>query len=132
MKIIKNNKLLTQIFKFLIVGGMAFVIDYSLLYILTDIINIHYFISSIISFTISFIFNYIASIKWVFKAKKQTPRELFIFLTLSLIGLGINQLIMYAGVDIFKVYYMITKIVATAVVMVFNFITRKIFIEEKE
>ena len=48
-----------------------------------------------------------------------------------MIGLGINQLIMYVGVEIFHIYYMFTKIFATAVVMVYNFITRKIFIEGK-
>jgi putative flippase GtrA len=46
-----------------------------------------------------------------------------IFIILSVIGLGINQLVMWIAVDIFKMFYMIAKIGATAIVMVYNFIT---------
>ncbi len=127
----KNQKLVNQILKFGVVGVIAFLIDYGLLYILTEYANIYYLISSIISFTVSLIFNYILSIKWVFDVtKKQTYKEVIVFVVLSVIGLGINQLVMYLGSDIMHIYYMLTKLVATAIVMVWNFITRKIFIEK--
>ncbi len=130
----KNKKLFTQIFRFLIIGGTAFVIDYALLYILTEYFDIYYLISSTISFIVSLIFNYIASIKWVFKTKEEDSqtKKLTIFITLSIIGLGINQLIMWTLSDLLTIYYMISKIVATAVVMCWNFITRKIFLEKKD
>jgi putative flippase GtrA len=49
---------------------------------------------------------------------------------LSVIGLGINQLIMWVLVDKAGIFYMISKIAATIVVSVYNFITRKIFLEK--
>lgn len=126
-----KNKLLNQILKFGLVGGTAFVIDYVLLYFCTEFLHIHYLISSIISFTVSVIFNYILSIKWIFDVKKkQDVKDFVIFIILSVIGLGINSLIMYVMVEKFGVYYMLSKIVSTAVVMVYNFITRKIFVEK--
>lgn len=126
-----KNKLLNQILKFGLVGGTAFVIDYVLLYFCTEFLHIHYLISSIISFTVSVIFNYILSIKWIFDVKKkQDVKDFVIFIILSVIGLGINSLIMYVMVEKFGVYYMFSKIVSTAVVMVYNFITRKIFVEK--
>lgn len=126
-----KNKLLNQILKFGLVGGTAFVIDYVLLYFCTEFLHIHYLISSIISFTVSVIFNYILSIKWVFDVKKkQDVKDFVIFIILSVVGLGINSLIMYVMVEKFGVYYMLSKIVSTAVVMVYNFITRKIFVEK--
>ena len=128
---IYKNKLLNQILKSGLVGGTAFVIDYVLLYFCTEFLHIHYLISSIISFTVSVIFNYILSIKWVFDVKKkQDVKDFVIFIILSVIGLGINSLIMYVMVEKFGVYYMLSKIVSTAVVMVYNFITRKIFVEK--
>ena len=132
MNILNNHKkLFQQIFKFAIVGGLAFLIDYCLLFILTEFINIHYLISSIISFIVSLIFNYVLSIKWVFDVtKKQTYKEIIVFVILSVIGLGINQLIMYVGVDKLSIHYMIIKLLATVIVMIWNFITRKIFIEK--
>lgn len=129
--IIFKNKLLNQIFKFGLVGGTAFVIDYVLLYLCTDFLDIHYLVSSIISFTVSVIFNYILSVKWVFDVKtKQDTSDFIVFIILSVIGLGINSLIMYVMVEIFDVYYMLSKIVSTAVVMIYNFVTRKMFIEK--
>lgn len=127
----KNKKLINQILKFGVVGGLAFLIDYGLLYFLTEFCNIYYMISSIISFTVSLIFNYILSIKWVFDVrKKQTYKEVIVFVLLSVFGLLINQLVMYVGSDLLNIYYMITKLVATFIVMVWNFVTRKIFIEK--
>lgn len=125
-----NKKLINQILKFGIVGGMAFLIDYSILFILTEFVGIPSLISAAISFIVSVIFNYILSIKWVFDVnKKQTSKDIVIFMILSTIGLGINELIIWLG-NIIGIYYMISKIVATAIVMVYNFITRKIFVEK--
>lgn len=125
-----SKPLLKQIMAFLVVGGIAFTIDYALLYILTDFIHIHYFISSMISFTVSLIFNYIFSMKYVFKIEKETPKSFSIFVILSVIGLLINQGIMYVGVDLLSLYYMLVKIIATGIVMVFNFVSKKLTLEK--
>ncbi len=125
-----NNKLLNQILKFGVVGGLAFIIDYGILYLLTEFCGIPSLLSAAISFIVSVIFNYILSIKWVFDVnKKQTANDIIVFMVLSTIGLGINELIIYIG-NILGIYYMISKIGATAIVMVYNFITRKIFVEK--
>lgn len=125
------NKLFKQIIKFGVVGGIAFIIDYSLLFILTELTPLTYFYASIISFIVSLTFNYILSIKWVFDVnKKQDISDIIIFVALSVVGLLINQIIMYIFVEKVHIYYMITKIISTIVVMIYNFITRKIFIEK--
>lgn len=130
-----NNKrnLFVQIVKFGFVGGTAFLIDAGVLFALTEFCDVHYLISGAISFTVSVVYNYILSIKWVFDAKKNASksRELMVFIGLSVLGLGINQVIMWCMVDMLHIYYMLSKIVATAIVMVYNFITRKLFIERK-
>ena len=125
------KKIINQLFKFGIVGGIAFVIDYGLLYLLTEKIGIYYLVSSLISFSVSVIFNYIASVLWVFDVDKEKSkvRNFIYFIGLSIVGLGINELIMWGGVGKLHIYYMLVKLFATAVVMVFNFITRKMFLE---
>ena len=127
-----NNKLFAQIIKFGFVGGTSFVIDAGILFLLTGFCGIHYLLSGAISFTASVIYNYMLSIKWVFDAKKDVNKvqELAVFIGLSVIGLGLNQLLMWLFVDIFHIYYMLSKIIATAIVMVYNFVTRKLFIEK--
>lgn len=125
------KNLIKQLFRFGIVGGIAFLIDYSVLFICTEYLGIYYLISSFISFTVSTVFNYIASVRWVFDVdqKKSQRRNFVLFIVFSVIGLGINQCIMWFGVEKLDLYYMLVKIGATAIVMVFNFVTRKLFLE---
>ena len=126
-----HSKLFKQLFRFGVVGGLAFLIDAGLLYILTEFCHIYYLISSVISFIVSLAFNYVLSIIWVFDVKKkQTYKEVLLFTILSVVGLGINQLVMFLGVDLLNIYYMLCKIISTIIVMIYNFITRKIFIEK--
>lgn len=124
------KKLFEQIVKFGLVGFLCFFIDYGIMVFLTEIININYLSSSGISFTVSVIVNYVLSLTFVFDTKKGNKiKEFVIFVVLSVIGLGINQVLMWFCVDILGIFYMISKIGATAVVMVYNFITRKLVLE---
>ena len=97
-------------------------------------------------FVISVIINYLLSMKYVFERKDNMSRrrEFIVFTVLSLIGLGINEAIIKVSIDVLYENIMwlknllspalVTagaKIVATGIVMVYNFITRKIFLEKK-
>ena len=130
---IKNNKLLSQILRFGVVGGIAFLIDYGVLILCKEVFHINVLLSAAIAFTISVIFNYILSIKWVFDVsqKKSSKKTFLLFIIFSIIGLGLTEIIMYVGTDLININYLIVKIIATGIVMIFNFITRKIFLEKK-
>ena len=125
------KKLLAQIMKFGIVGVIAFVIDYGLMIVLTELFGVNYLLSTTISFIVSVIFNYLASMRFVFAHKEglSRRREFIIFVALSVVGLGLNDLLRWVGPSLLGVDYRITKIVVTAIVMVYNFITRKIFLD---
>ena len=127
-----KKELLNQIFKFIIVGGIATIIDWVIFYILNSIFKINPLISNIFSFSISLIYNYIASVKWVFVvSKKKNKKRIFIeFVFLSIIGLLLSEFIIWILVDKLLINSLISKIISTAIVMVFNFITRKIFLED--
>ena len=124
------KKLINQILKFGVVGGIAFVIDYGILFLLAKVIGLNELISAAISFIISLTFNYFLSTKWVFEAKKKKPKEVIIFVLLSVVGLGINEVLIYLGTKKLGLDVMIVKLFATAIVMVYNFITRKLIIEK--
>lgn len=126
-----KNNLVSQILRFLIVGGTAFVIDYVTLYIFTEFFNINFLISTALAFIISVIFNYIASIFWVFNVdvNKNSKQTFVIFIFLSIVGLLITEVIMWFGVNVININYLLVKIFATGIVMIFNFITRKLFLE---
>lgn len=128
------RKLIEQIMKYGVVGVIAFVIDFGVMVFLTEVFGIDPVISATVSFIISVIFNYAASMRYVFSHREgmSRTREFVIFVVLSAIGLGINDLLIWAGTDLASFDYRLVKIFATAVVMVWNFVTRKIFLEGEE
>jgi putative flippase GtrA len=121
-----------QIRNFLIVGGVAFFIDYSILFGMTSILGINYLIANCISFTISMIVNYILNLKFVFKADDNNINNFLKFIIIAILGLIINQIVMWVLTTNIGVYYLTSKIVATLLVMIWNFIMRKIFLEKRE
>ena len=127
------KKLSGQILKFGVVGALAFVIDYSLLIFCTERLGINYLISGAIAFSVAVIFNYILSMLWVYDTSgnsQDKKMQLVIFIILSVIGLGLTELLMWIGTDLLGIHYTITKIIATVIVMFYNFVTRKILLEK--
>ena len=125
------ERLIQQIAKFGVVGILATLLDYGLLFALTEWAGLYYLLSSMLSFSISTSFNYVASVRWVVAVnqKYSKTRNFVLFVILSIIGLGLNALAMWLGVEFLHWHYMIVKIGATALVMVWNFITRKKVLE---
>ena len=125
-------KLLKQLFGFGIVGIICFIIDYGLMIILTEVVGLTYLVSCALSFIISTIVNYILSMRYVFESKENVNKtvEFILFVIMSTIGLGLTEFLMFLAVDKLNICYMISKIVVTGIVMIYNFVTRKIFLEK--
>lgn len=141
------KKLIDQILKFGVVGFIAFFIDFGIFKLLSSVFGVYYLIANFFGFTISLIFNYVASMTFVFERKENADKqaEFVIFTILSVIGLLLNELIIYVCIEgIYQNIPLLTahmsrqwaetfgKVIATGIVMVYNFITRKIFLEKKE
>ncbi|WP_029323189.1 GtrA family protein [Butyrivibrio sp. AE3004] len=151
------NNLLQQIMKFGLVGVFCFFVDYFLYLIanfafekvgIASIFPKYYLLSALVGFIVSVVVNYVLSFKFVFVRRDDMSRkkEFTIFLILSIIGLGVNELCLFVGIDLIYMNWgwlqsimseafaknLFFKFGATAVVMVYNFITRKIFLEQKD
>lgn len=127
------QKLLAQIMKFGVVGVIATVIDFRIMNLLHYGLGLNILIANTSGFIISLIFNYLASMKYVFAHKEgMRRREFIIFVVLSVIGLVLNDGIVLALNAGLGLEANIAKICATALVMVYNFVTRKVFLEGDE
>ncbi|MCX7648798.1 MAG: GtrA family protein [Elusimicrobiales bacterium] len=124
------DKTIIQFFKYILIGGSAFLIDYSLLWILTERFNFFYLISSAISFISGLIFNYLLSVRWVFDKRKLKNKKLeFLFFSLvGIAGLAINQLSIWFFTEKLKIFYMYSKLLSSAIVLLWNFGVRKFFL----
>ena len=126
------KNLLIQLIKFGIVGVIAAVIDFGVLMFLKEILNMDVLVASAISFTASVTVNYILSMLFVFKGSDDKKlKEFIVFVGLSIGGLLINQFIMWIGTHYMDTYYLWVKVFALIFVPIYNFVTRKIFLEKR-
>lgn len=123
---------LKQIGRFVVVGGLAFLVDYSVLWALVDLLEVNYLFASTLSFAVSVVFNYVLSTFWVFDCAKDGNKvgNFIVFVVMSVIGLLLNLAIMWLTVDVLEIYYLVAKVVSTAIVMVYNFVSRKMILEK--
>lgn len=127
----KKRNIIEKLAKFGIVGVIATLIDFVILYLLKSLLGINVYISVSVAFAVSLLFNYLASMKYVFVAREglTVSRQVFIFLSTAVAGLLLNELIMWICITFSGLYYMLGKVLATVVVMVFNYITRSVLLE---
>lgn len=123
--------LLAQLAKFGVVGVVATVIDFGVMNLLHYALHLDILIANTAGFTISLIFNYVASMKFVFEHRDDMSRkrEFVIFVVLSIIGLLLNDGIVLALNKGLSLEANIAKVAATALVMIYNFVTRKVFLD---
>lgn len=148
------KKLIEQILKFGVVGVISFVIDFLITMVVSTALRSVLgmgtsdaaLIAAFFGFVVSVIVNYLLSMKYVFVRKDDMDRkrEFVIFVALSVIGLLLNEGIIKFCIDVVYENWMWlrdligatlatagAKIVATGIVMIYNFVTRKIFLEQK-
>jgi putative flippase GtrA len=127
----RAQRLLWQFARFLVVGLISFAVDYGLFVVLYDSLGVQYIVASTISFSVSLILNYFLTLRFVFESApgRNVAKEFAMYIGLNIIALGLNQAILFLTVDTLGVSPLIGKLVATAVVLVYNFISRKLLIE---
>ena len=124
--------LIEQFLKFGVVGALATLIDYGILMVLSQVAGWDPLPASAVSFTVSLVFNYAASMRFVFERRDDLSRRRE--LALSLVGLAINSALMWAGTEVLgdgPLAVTVTKVVATGVVMLWNFASRKRWLEAR-
>lgn len=125
------RRLAIQFAKFLVVGGISFTLDYGLFLLLHTVLGVPYVVASTISFSVSLVLNYVLTLRFVFVAQpgRSIAKEFAIYVGLNIVALGLNQLILLLSVELLGTWPEIGKLIATAVVLVYNFIARKMLIE---
>jgi putative flippase GtrA len=116
-----------QLLRYTFVGGVAFAIDFGTIVLLTEVAGIHYLLSAAVGFVCGLVTNYSLSVLWVFPQRRISSRwaEFTIFALIGLVGLGLNELIMWVLTEKAGVHYLASKLASTFIVYLWNFFARK-------
>jgi putative flippase GtrA len=117
--------------RYFFVGGAAAALDFLVFALLTKVYHVDWFSSALASFTFATLFNYFLSIRLVFQSGARFSRKhhevLMVFLV-SLIGLGINQAVLWLCIERISVDPLIAKVIGTGVVFFWNYAARRHFV----
>jgi putative flippase GtrA len=119
---------LLKFIKFCIVGFSGVFIDFGTTYFFKEVLKVQKYIANAIGFTLAATTNYILNRVWTFHS---TNPKVFLefsrFFVIALIGLGINSTIIWLMNGKFKVNFYLSKLVATVVVTLWNFLINAYF-----
>ena len=134
----KNGRLMEGL-RFIVTGGVCALVQFAALVLLRDVCGINTLIAEPIAFLISVIPNYLLCAKWVFSGTKDQGNAARLgFLVTSVMGLLLNELLMFIFRNAFgedqvvftllgftATMYMVNKTLSTAIVMVWNYFTKR-------
>jgi len=134
-----NRKVIFKEFiRYVFVGGTAFLVDISILYffktkVFLSLGDMGIYISTSLGFLAGLVFNYIFSLAFVFKSAKEQKKgrdifSFFLFFVIGVIGLFLTEAGMYAGIEIFNINYLLTKVIVAMLVLIWNYAARKVLI----
>ena len=139
--------LITKFLKFGVVGASGMVVDFGVLILMRDVVGLPDLWANTISFTAAATSNYFLNRIWTFRSKdKQVGVEYLKFLAVSIVGLGINNGVLwlssrlwpgayyasinFLGMDI-DVFYLF-KLLAIAITTIWNFFGNMLFTFRKK
>jgi len=116
-----------QVFRYILSGGLAYVVDYSMLVVFVEIFKMYYLTASALAFFLGSVTSYILNVTWVFDKRTFDNRfvEIGIFFMIGAAGLVLNQFCIWFFTENVDLYYLYSKVIATAAVFVLNFFARK-------
>jgi putative flippase GtrA len=118
-----NEKMVDKFVKYSLVGILGTIIDFSLLIFQIEILKINLYIATIISFILAATSNHFWNRKFTFNSiNPNIKKEYLKFILVSIIGIIINLIFIFIFFDILEIHYIFAKIIATIIVLAWNFL----------
>ena len=123
-----DKLLLSKLLKFGIVGCSGMIIDFGATYLCKEILKINKFLSNGIGFILAATSNYFINRIWTFDSQTEDIGIQYAqFMTVSVIGLGINSLVLYLLNEKLKWNFYFSKVIAIAITTIWNFFANLLF-----
>jgi putative flippase GtrA len=117
-----DELLLLKFFKFCVVGMSGMIIDFGTTWVLKEKVKINKYIANSTGFSLAATSNYLLNRFWTFQSgNSHIAKEYLSFMVISIIGLGINNLILFLLTEKKKFNFYLSKLFAIGVVTLWNF-----------
>ena len=122
--------LVGQSLRYFVTGGLAIIVEFGAFALALYYFDIHYLVANLIGLMAGNVVNYLLTVGWVFstekrKMEKHVVLEVVVFVTISLVGMGLNEFLMYVFVGLLAIQEMVSKVGAAIIVLLYNFLARK-------
>jgi len=117
-----NQIVFLKFLKFCVVGFSGMIIDFGTTWLLKEKIKVNKYLANSCGFVLAASSNYILNRIWTFESQNsKIATEYFSFFAISLVGLGLNNLFLWILSDKLKLNFYLSKLIATAIVTLWNF-----------
>lgn len=116
--------------KFVGIGGLATALQYALMILLIEWLQLQAVLASATAYAISAIFNYLANYYFTFASDKNHLQAFSKFVVVAVLGLSLNTLLFYLVFNS-GLHYLIAQFFATLVTLCVNFAAHKLWIYRK-
>ena len=123
-----RNNVLFQFVQYFFVGLLATIVEWMGFYSFNELLGLNYLLATALAFFFSTFANWGFGRLIMFKGTGNLVKEILKIYVVSIMGLIMNLVIMYVLVDAFLFKEMISKIITTGIVFVWNFLIRKLLV----
>lgn len=119
---------LLRFVRFGIVGASGMVIDFGVTWLCKEKLRWNKYVSNSLGFVLAATNNYLWNRVWTFESQSEAVvREYTSFVLIAIIGLGLNNLIIYLIHERWKVPFYWSKLIAIGFVTIWNFTMNYVF-----
>lgn len=124
---ITNRLLGSEISRYIVAGGFAFVADFAVLWFCKEHLGFHYLYGNLVGYITGLAVSYVLNVLWVFEYRryKDVSVEFMLFTMIVLAGLCLSEAVMYLLVSHGEINYLYAKFAAAGLVFLFNFVVKK-------
>lgn len=120
--------MIEQFIKFCVVGGSGVFVDFGITYALKEWLKLNKYLANSVGFVCAATSNYVLNRIWTFSSTDpDIARQYLLFIAIAMIGLVINNGVIYVANDRFKFNFYLSKLFAIGVVTFWNFFMNYFF-----
>lgn len=126
----KTRKEIVTLWKYSIGSTISYLINLAIVIVMTDVLGVHYLLSTIAGYASIVITSYIFSVTWIFTERKVASRgkEFVAFTAITIFAMGMNVLSMMFFTGYLHWHYVVSNIVTNFLATLWGYVPKKLFL----